>query len=74
MFCHSPGGRRATSRGPRLADTEWLHSEGRYEGILNTIFWGVSRDRMKAVSLRPFVMNPSGGMNLTTQERGDRSS
>lgn len=68
--CHAVGGRGDDRRAPDLTDPEWLHSDGSYERILRTIVWGVERDEMKAVTPRPFVMLPLGGMILpTTDER-----
>lgn len=61
-FCHAVAGRGTGSRAPDLSDAEWLHSEGDFAGIRNTIFWGVEKDEMKAVTPRPFQMNPVGGM------------
>lgn len=68
VACHGVGGRGTRRRAPDLTDDEWLHSEGRYEGIIRTIFWGVKREEMKAVTPRPFAMNPKGGMTMTTEE------
>lgn len=67
-FCHAPGGRGSGTRAPDLSDVEWLHSEGDVNGIRETIFWGVKKEDMKAVTPRPFRMNPEGGMNLTFPE------
>lgn len=68
VACHGVGGRGTRQRAPDLTDDEWLHSQGRYEGIIRTIFWGVKREEMKAVTPRPFQMNPKGGMTMTTEE------
>lgn len=68
VVCHGVGGRGTVGRAPDLTDDEWLHSEGDFEGILNTIMWGVKREEMKAVTPRPFQMNPKGGMNLSVDE------
>jgi len=67
-ICHGVGGRGTVARAPDLTDDEWLHSEGDFEGILNTIMWGVKREEMKAVTPRPFQMNPKGAMNLPGDE------
>ncbi len=61
--CHAVAGVGTGRRGPDLADVEWLHSEGDFDGIFRTIMWGVPMDRMKAVTPRPFEMHPRGGMN-----------
>lgn len=68
VICHGVGGRGTVARAPDLTDDEWLHSEGDYEGILNTIMWGVKREEMKAVTPRPFQMNPKGGMDLPVDQ------
>jgi len=68
VICHAVGGRGTLARAPNLTDEEWLHSEGDFEGILNTIMWGVKREEMKAVTPRPFQMNPKGAMTLSPQE------
>ena len=69
--CHAVGGRGDGRRAPDLTDIEWLHNDGSYEEILQTILWGVRREEMKAVTPRPFQMQPSGGMNFSTQELRD---
>jgi mono/diheme cytochrome c family protein len=68
VICHGVGGRGTVARAPDLTDDEWLHSQGDFEGILNTIMWGVKREEMKAVTPRPFQMNPKGAMTLSAQE------
>lgn len=69
--CHAIGGRGDGRRAPDLTDAEWLHSDGEWEGILMTILWGVRKEDMKAVTPRPFPMNPDGGMALSRDERRD---
>lgn len=64
VACHMAGGRGSGPRGPDLADAEWLHSEGDFDGIRRAIFWGVPEDRMKAMTPRPFEMFPRGGMEI----------
>lgn len=66
--CHAVAGRGVGIRAPDLSDIEWLHSEGDFDGIFETIFWGVSEDRMKAVVPRPFEMHPRGGMNVDREQ------
>lgn len=68
VVCHSVGGRGIGERAPDLSDIEWLHSEGDFDGIFGTIFWGVSKDEMKAVAPRPFEMHPRGGMNVDREQ------
>lgn len=67
--CHAVGARGDGQRGPNLTDEEWLHSEGDFEGVMETIGWGVKLSEVKAVSPRPFQMNPDGGMTIRSAER-----
>lgn len=69
LFCHAVGGRGDGRRGPDLTDVEWLHSDGSFEGVLETITWGVRKNEIKAVAPRPFEMFPVGGMSLSFEER-----
>ncbi|HKY60453.1 MAG TPA: c-type cytochrome [Gemmatimonadota bacterium] len=66
--CHAVGGRGVGRRAPDLSDVEWLHSEGDFDGIFEAIFWGVPKDRMKAVTPRPFEMHPRGGMTIDREQ------
>lgn len=68
-FCHAAGGRGTVQRAPNFADMEWLHSMGDFEGILQTITWGVPRERMKAMIPRPFQMLPAGGTAFNFAQR-----
>jgi mono/diheme cytochrome c family protein len=68
VACHTVGGRGVGRRAPDLSDIEWLHSEGDFDGIFQTIFWGVSEDRMKAMTPRPFEMHPRGGMTIDREQ------
>lgn len=67
-FCHAPAGRGEGRNGPDLADADWLHSEGDYDGIFDTIWWGVESDEMKADPAYRFEMHPRGGMPWTRGE------
>lgn len=64
-FCHAPAGRGEGRNGPDLSDAEWLHSEGDFDGIFHTIWWGVERDEMEADPPYRFEMHPRGGMPWT---------
>lgn len=68
IICHAVGGRGDGRRAPDLTDVEWLHSEGDFEGIMETIRWGVKRSEIKAMTPRPFQMNPNGGMSVSFPE------
>ncbi len=56
--CHGPGG-AAGAAAPNLTDAEWLHSDGSYEGIANTIKSGVMSPKQFSS-----VMPPYGGVML----------
>ncbi len=68
VACHAVAGMGVGRWAPNLADREWLHSEGDYDGIMHTIFWGVEKEQFKAVTPRRFEMNPQGGMQLTREQ------
>jgi len=68
VACHAVAGMGVGRWAPNLSDREWLHSEGDYDGIMHTIFWGVEKDQFKAVTPRRFQMNPQGGMQLTPEQ------
>lgn len=57
--CHGEDGAQATVA-PNLVDAEWLHSDGSWEGIFNTVVSGVMAPK-KFVS----VMPPYGGVPMT---------
>jgi mono/diheme cytochrome c family protein len=59
--CHGPGG-KAGAAAPDLTDAEWLHSDGSYEGIANTIKAGVMSPKQFSS-----VMPPYGGVMLTDE-------
>lgn len=67
-FCHAPAGRGVGPNGPDLSDDEWLHSDGGYEGIFDTIWWGVEGDEMRSDPRFRFEMHPRGGMPWTREE------
>ncbi len=69
VVCHAIGGVGSGRYAPNLADVEWLHSKGDYDGIFSTIFWGVRKEDFKAVTPRRFEMHPSGGMPLTREQQ-----
>jgi mono/diheme cytochrome c family protein len=56
--CHGAGG-KAGAAAPDLTDAEWLHSDGSYEGIANTIKTGVMAPKQFSS-----VMPPYGGVML----------
>ncbi|GMV09621.1 MAG TPA: c-type cytochrome [Gemmatimonadaceae bacterium] len=61
--CHGPDGAQATVA-PNLTDGEWLHSDGSWEGIYNTVKAGVSTPK-QFTSMMP----PDGGVPMTETQR-----
>ncbi|MCC6930797.1 MAG: cytochrome c [Gemmatimonadaceae bacterium] len=61
--CHGADGAQGTVA-PVLADTEWLHSDGSWEGIYNTVKNGVSQPK-KFTSMMP----PDGGVPMSDDQR-----
>ena len=60
--CHGPDG-GGTPLAPDLTDDEWLHSDGDYESIVNTIMEGVSTPKQFAIP-----MMPKGGTQITADQ------
>lgn len=58
--CHGADGGGVPGLGANLTDDEWLHSDGSYEGILQTVRNGVSADEASTGT----VMPPKGGSQL----------
>ncbi len=42
--CHGPSGEGIPNLGGNLTDDEWLHSDGSYEGIVETVMGGVTAE------------------------------
>lgn len=63
--CHGGGGSEGRF-GPDLTDTEWVQSDGSFQGIRETILWGV-RKRDLSDPERPFML-PNGGMQLQWED------
>lgn len=61
--CHGADGAQGTVA-PVLTDAEWLHSDGSWEGIYNTVKGGVSQPK-KFTSMMP----PDGGVPMTDEQR-----
>lgn len=66
VLCHAPGGRGEGASAPDLADSDWLHGAGDFDGIQRVIVWGVEEDEMRVPRL--FEMFPRGGVNLSDEE------
>lgn len=62
--CHGPAGKGVPGLGANLTDTEWLHSDGTFEGILGSIVKGVSADKSSTGSMMP----PKGGSALSDKQ------
>jgi len=61
--CHGEDGTGPTGIAPNLTDSEWLNTDGTWEGIYNTVMSGVM-----APKKFPGVMLPMGGTNLTPDQ------
>lgn len=61
--CHGEDATGPTGIAPNLTDTEWLNSDGSWEGIYNTVMTGVMAPKQF-----PGVMLPMGGANLTPDQ------
>jgi len=59
--CHGEDGAQATVA-PNLTDAEWLHSDGSWEGIHNTVVSGVMAPKQFTS-----IMPPYGGVPMTEE-------
>jgi mono/diheme cytochrome c family protein len=59
--CHGENGAQATVA-PDLTDAEWLHSDGSWEGIHNTVVSGVMAPKQYSS-----IMPPYGGVPMTEE-------
>jgi cbb3-type cytochrome c oxidase subunit III len=59
--CHGADAKGVPGLGANLTDDEWLHSDGSYEAIVNTVAHGVTADESSSGT----VMPPKGGSQLT---------
>jgi len=62
--CHGPQGRGIPNLGANLTDSTWLHSDGSYAGVLQTIRQGVGADK----SSNGTTMPPKGGSALSEDQ------
>ncbi|MDH3290621.1 MAG: c-type cytochrome [Gemmatimonadota bacterium] len=62
--CHGPEGKGVPGLGANLTDTEWLHSDGSHQAIIESILKGVSADKSSTGS----VMPPKGGSGLSEKQ------
>lgn len=62
--CHGASAKGIPNLGADLTDDEWLHSDGTFEGILESIVDGVSSDKSSSGT----VMPPKGGSALSDEQ------
>ncbi len=62
--CHGPEAKGIPNLGADLTDDKWVHSDGSYEGILETIKNGVA----PAKSTTGAAMPPKGGSNISEEQ------
>lgn len=63
QICHGPAGKGVNPLGPSLVDKEWLHGDGSYGFIIQTINDGVPKPKKSAAP-----MPAKGGGQLTTAQ------
>jgi len=70
--CHGADAKGVPGLGANLTDDEWLHSDGSYEGIVNSVTHGVASDKSSSGTVMPpkggRVMPPKGGSQLTDDQ------
>ena len=66
VLCHGDDG-RGGDMAPDLTDDVWLHSEGDFDGIRRTVWFGISKEKLKDKS-REFAMDPGGGLDLDADD------
>ncbi len=59
--CHGQNAKGVRGVGPDLTDGEWLHSDGSYNGIFETIIKGIMPNESKSGGMMP----PRGGANIS---------
>ncbi len=62
--CHGPNGGGVPGLGANLTDTDWLHSDGSYDGIVQTVMKGVDASASSAGTAMP----PKGGSGITDDQ------
>lgn len=62
--CHGNDGTGMPGLGANLADSEWAHSDGSYEGILQVVMEGVSAEASSTGTAMP----PKGGSGITDEQ------
>ena len=62
--CHGPNGGGVPGLGANLTDAEWLHGDGSYEGIVQTVMNGVDASESSVGTAMP----PKGGSGITDDQ------
>lgn len=62
--CHGPQGEGIPNLGANLTDEEWIHSEGDYEGIVQTVMQGVTAEE----STSGVPMPARAGTNISDEQ------
>jgi len=62
--CHGPAGAGIPSLGADLTDSEWLHSDGSYDGMTKTVMEGVTAQ----ASSSGVPMPAKGGTNISDDD------
>ena len=62
--CHGPSGGGIPSLGANLTDSEWLHSDGSYDGIVKSVMSGVTAQE----SSSGVPMPAKGGTNISDDD------
>jgi len=62
--CHGPAGAGIPSLGADLTDSEWLHSDGSYDGVSKTVMEGVTAQ----ASSSGVPMPAKGGTNISDDD------
>ena len=62
--CHGADGKGIPSLGANLTDSEWLHSDGSYDGIVKTVMGGVTAQE----SSSGVPMPAKGGTNISDDD------
>lgn len=63
-YCHGAEGGGMPGQGANLTDGEWIHSDGSYEGIIQTVMNGVDA----SVSTSGTAMAPKGGSGISDDQ------
>jgi mono/diheme cytochrome c family protein len=62
--CHGNDATGMPGLGANLTDSEWLHNDGSYQGILGTVMKGVSAEESSTGTAMP----PKGGSGITDEQ------